>query len=66
MMTMGARIEAVSRELLTAARSRAADLTEAHLMAHKAFLRILQRDPELRGYREVGDALRRETPPSLS
>jgi hypothetical protein len=59
-MTLGARIDALTKDLLGIASANAPDLNEAHFRAHIALMRILRRDPDLERFDQIAGALRRE------
>ena len=56
----GTRIDAASQQLLAIARQYAADLNEAHLLVHRALVRLLRRDPHLTRHPVLSGELQRE------
>jgi hypothetical protein len=60
MMTMSARINAISTHLLAIARPHAEDTNDAYRLAHVALLRIMHKDPDLAHFQQIMDALKRQ------
>ncbi len=62
MLSVSARIDAISRKLLRITSARTGSDDEAYRTAHIAMLRILRKDPELAHFSQIMDALDRELP----
>jgi len=62
MITVSARIDAISAKLLRITSTRTETPAEAYRTAHIALLRILRKDPGLDHFPQIMDALDREAP----
>jgi hypothetical protein len=60
LLTIGARIDVLSRKLMAIAATQTGDVCQAHHLTHIALLRILRKDPNLEHFNEICRTLEME------
>lgn len=60
MLTISARIDVLSKNLMAIAETQTADVCEAHHLTHIALLRILHKDPNLEHFGQICRTLEME------